>query len=217
MENRDGDSMTAPELIRLLVVDDHPLIRNGIVGLVADQPDMQVVAEATNGREAIEQYRVHRPSLTLMDLQMPELAGIDAVLAIRNEFSDAAIIVLTTYAGDAHVFRALQAGARGYLLKNTLHKELLDSVRAVHAGKKALSAQLSIGLAENALRGALTPSEIAVLRFVAEGNSNKQIARRLGLTEDTIKNRIKSILSKLHAEDRTHAAMIAIRRGVIDI
>jgi DNA-binding NarL/FixJ family response regulator len=209
--------MTASELIRLLVVDDHPLIRRGIVGLVADQPDMQVVAEATNGREAIEQYRLHRPSITLMDLQMPELAGIDAVLAIRNEFPDAAFIVLTTYAGDAHVFRALQAGARGYLLKNTLHKELLDSVRAVHAGKKALSAQLSIELAENALRDALTPSEIAVLRFVAEGNSNKQIAHRLGLTEDTIKNRIKSILSKLRAEDRTHAAMIAIRRGVIEI
>jgi DNA-binding NarL/FixJ family response regulator len=217
MEDRDGDKVTAPELIRILVVDDHPLIRKGIVGLVADQPDMQVVAEAANGREAIELYRAHRPSLTLMDLQMPELAGIDAVLAIRNEFSDAAIIVLTTHAGDAHVFRALQAGARGYLLKNTLHKELLDSVRAVHAGKKALSAQLSIELAENALREALTPSEIAVLRFVAEGSSNKQIARRLGLTEDTIKNRIKSILSKLQAEDRTHAAMIAIKRGVIDI
>jgi DNA-binding NarL/FixJ family response regulator len=202
--------------IGILVVDDHPLLRKGIIGLVADQPDMHIVGEAANGREAIEQFRRHRPSVTLMDLQMPELGGIDAIIAIRGEFPDAAIIVLTTYAGDVQVLRALKAGARAYLLKNTLHKELLDSIRAVHAGKRTLSPELSFELAEHAGHEALTPAEISVLSLIAAGNSNKKIAHRLGLTEDTVKNRVKSILAKLDAEDRTQAVIIGLKRGFIE-
>jgi DNA-binding NarL/FixJ family response regulator len=203
--------------IGILLVDDHPLVRKGIAGLVADQPDMYIVGEAANGREAIEQFRLHRPAITLMDLQMPELGGIDAMIAIRGEFPEAAIIVLTTYAGDVAVLRALKAGARAYLLKSTLHKELLDSIRAVHAGKRTLSPELSFQLAEHAGHDALTAGEVSVLSLIAEGNSNKQIGRRLGLTEDTVKNRVKSILSKLGAEDRTQAVMIGLRRGIIEL
>lgn len=203
--------------IGILLVDDHPLVRKGIAGLVADQPDMYIVGEAANGREAIEQFRIHRPAITLMDLQMPELGGIDAMIAIRGEFPEAAIIVLTTYAGDVAVLRALKAGARAYLLKNTLHKELLDSIRAVYAGKRTLSPELSFQLAEHAGHDALTPGEVSVLSLTAEGNSNKQIGRRLSLTEDTVKNRVKSILSKLGAEDRTQAVMIGLRRGILEL
>jgi len=197
-------------------VDDHPLLRQGIVGLVADQPDMTMVGQAANGREAVQQFRALHPDVTLMDIQMPEMNGLDALIAIRNEFPEARIIVLTTYTGDVQVLRALKAGARAYLLKNALHKELLETIRAVHAGKKNLSPEASYQLAEHATDDALTPAEVAILRLIAEGNANKQIADRLSITEDTVKSRVKNILSKLGANDRTHAAMLGLKRGIID-
>lgn len=202
--------------IRILSVDDHPVVRGGIATLIATQPDMTVVAEASNGREAIEQFRRHRPDIGLMDLQMPDLNGLDAIIAIRAEFPDARIIVLTTYEGDVQALRALQAGARGYLLKNVLHKELLDTIRAVHAGKKAISPEMSYELAEHAMDDALTTAEVDVLRLIAAGKANKEIADLLSVTEATVKGRVKNILSKLGADDRTHAAMIAVKRGIID-
>jgi DNA-binding NarL/FixJ family response regulator len=202
--------------IRILSVDDHPVVRGGIATLIATQPDMTVVAEASNGREAIEQFRRHRPDIGLMDLQMPDLNGLDAIIAIRAEFPDARIIVLTTYDGDVQALRALQAGARGYLLKNALHKELLDTIRAVHAGKKAISPEMSYELAEHAMDDALTTAEVDVLRLIAAGKANKEIADLLSVTEATVKGRVKNILSKLGADDRTHAAMIAVKRGIID-
>lgn len=203
--------------IRIMTVDDHPVLRQGIAALIADQPDLTLVAEATNGREAIQQFRAHRPDVTLMDLQMPEMNGLDAMIAIRGEFADARIIVLTTYAGDVQARRALQAGARGYLLKNSLHKELLDTIRAVHAGRKNLSPEVSYDLAEHAAEEALSPLEVRVLRLIAEGNSNKEIAARLSVTEDSVKGHVRNILSKLGANDRTHAAMIGIKRGIIEL
>ena len=171
---------------------------------------------SSNGRDAIQQFREHRPDVTLMDLQMPEMNGIDAIIAIRNEFPEARIIVLTTYVGDVQILRALKAGARAYLLKNLLHKELLDTIRAVHAGKKNLSPDASYQLAEHATDDALTPGEISVLRLIAAGNANKQIADQLSITEETVKGRVKNILSKLGANDRTHAAMIGMKRGIIE-
>jgi DNA-binding NarL/FixJ family response regulator len=208
---------TEAPLIRILCVDDHPLLRGGITALIDGQPDMKVVAECSNGREAIQQQRAHKPDITLMDLQMPEMSGLDAIIAIRGEFPDSRIIVLTTYAGDVQALRALQAGARAYLLKNQVHKDLLDTVRAVHAGKKTLSAQVSYELAEHATDDALTKAEVDVLRLIAAGNANKQIADQLGITEDTVKGRVKNILSKLAANDRTHAAMIGLKRGIIEL
>ncbi len=203
--------------IRILAVDDHALVREGIAVLVGTQPDMTLVAEASNGREAIQQFRAHRPDITLMDLQMPEMNGFDAILAIRGEFPDAKIVVLTTYKGDVQILRSLKAGAQGYLLKNTLHKELVDTIRAVHAGRKALSSEASYEIAEHATDDALTPAEINVLRLIAAGNANKQIADHLSVTEETVKSRVKSILSKLSANDRTQAAMIGLKRGIIEL
>ena len=203
--------------IRILTVDDHPLVRQGIAGLVGVQPDMVLVAEASDGREAIQQFRTHQPDVTLMDLQMPGMNGIDALIAIRNERPEAKIIVLTTYAGDVQILRALKAGAQAYLLKSTLHKELLETIRAVHAGKKTLSPEVSYEIAEHATDDTLTPAEIAVLRLIAAGNANKQIADQLSITEETVKSRVKNILSKLGANDRTHAAMIGLKRGIIDL
>jgi len=202
--------------IRIMVVDDHPMLRQGIATILSDQLDMTLVAEASSGREAIQQFRLHRPDITLMDLQMPEKNGIDATLAIRGEFPEANVIVLTTYSGDVQVLRALKAGAKGYLLKNMLHKELLEAIRAVHAGKKTISAEASYVLAEHATDDALTEGEVAVLRLIAAGNANKQIAAQLSITEETVKGRVKNILSKLDANDRTHAAMIGLKRGIIE-
>jgi DNA-binding NarL/FixJ family response regulator len=202
--------------IRILSVDDHPLIRQGIMGLVAVQPDMKLIAEAGTGREAIEQFRLHRPDITLMDLQMPQMSGLDAIIAIRGEFPDARIIVLTTYAGDMQALRALKAGAQAYLLKDTLHKELLGAIRAVHSGKKSLSPEVSYQLAEHATDESLTAAEVRVLRLIAEGHANKEIAAQLSISEDTVKGQVRNILSKLGAKDRTHAAMIAFRRGIIE-
>ncbi len=202
--------------IRILVVDDHPVVRQGIAVLVDSQSDMALVAEASNGREAIQQFRKHHPDITLMDLQMPEMNGLDALAAIRGEFSDAKIIVLTTYTGDVQILRALKSGAQGYLLKNTFHKELVDTIHAVHRGKRTLSAEASYQLAEHSTDDALTPAEISVLKLIAAGNANKQIADQLSITEDTVKWRVKNILSKLGAHDRTHAAMIGLKRGIIE-
>lgn len=202
--------------IRLLVVDDHPLLRDGIAALVGGQPDMELVAQASTGREGIEQFRVHNPDVTLMDLQMPDKNGIEAILAIREEAPQARIIVLTTYSGDVQVVRALEAGARAYLLKNSLHKELLETIRTVHAGNKTMSASLAAGFAEHSGKDALTPREVDVLRLIAAGYANKEIAARLSVTEETVKSRVKNVLSKLRANDRTHAAMIGLRRGIIE-
>jgi DNA-binding NarL/FixJ family response regulator len=177
---------------------------------------MTLVGEASNGREAIHQFRAQRPDVTLMDLQMPDMNGLDAIIAIRNEFPHARIVVLTTYTGDIQVLRALKAGAQGYLLKNLLHKELLETIRAVHAGKKALSPEASHEIASHATDDALTPPEVAVLRLIAAGNANKQIADQLSVSEETVKSRVKNILSKLGANDRTHAAMIGLKRGIIE-
>jgi DNA-binding NarL/FixJ family response regulator len=205
-----------PSPIRILSVDDHPLLRQGIAGLVATQPDMNLIAEAANGCEAIQQYRLHRPDITLMDLQMPEMSGLDAIIAIRGEFPEARIIVLTTYAGDVQALRALKAGARAYLLKDSLHKELLATIRAVQAGKKSMSPEVSFQLAEHSTDDALTPAEVRVLRLIADGNANKEIAAQLSTSEDTVKGQVRNVLSKLGAKDRTHAAMIGLKRGIIE-
>ena len=193
------------------------MLRHGIVGLVGAQSDMTLVAEAANGHEAIQHFRAHKPDVTLMDLQMPEMDGLDATIAILAEFPNARIIVLTTYSGDVQILRALKAGARAYLLKSALHKELLETIRAVHGGKKALSSEVTFQLAEHAIDDALTPSEIRVLQLIAQGNSNKEIASQLSVTEETIKGQVRNILAKLGANDRTHAAMIGVKRGIIGL
>jgi len=203
-------------MIRVLAVDDHAVFRGGIAALVAHQSDMTLVAEASNGQEAIQQFRAHRPDVTLMDLQMPEINGVDAMIAIRGEFPDARVIVLTTYVGDVQVLRALKAGARAYLLKNLLHKELVETIRAVHAGKKVLSPEISLQIAEHATDDPLNAGEIDVLRLIAGGNANKEIAAQLSVPEETVKGRVRSILAKLGANDRTHAAMIGLKRGIVE-
>jgi DNA-binding NarL/FixJ family response regulator len=205
--------MTNP--IRILTADDHALLRKGIAAILGNQPDMCVIAEASNGREAVEQFRMHRPDITLMDLQMPKMNGLDALGAILAEFPDAKIIMLTTYVGDVQVLRAMKGGARGYLLKTLLDKELLETIRAIHAGRKMLSAEASYELAEHSTSDTLAPAEIAVLRLIAAGLGNKQIAAQLSITEDSVKGRVKNILSKLGAVDRTQAAMIGVKRGFI--
>jgi DNA-binding NarL/FixJ family response regulator len=203
--------------IRILIVDDHHVIRQGIAALFTGESDIKSVGEAATGREAVQQFRALRPDVTLMDLQMPEMSGLDAIMAIRAESPEARIIVLTTYLGDVQVLRAIKAGARGYLLKNALYKELLEAIRAVHAGKKSLSSEASFQLAEHATDEALTPAEIRVLRLIAEGEANKEIAAKLSLSEGTIKGQIRNIMAKLAAKDRTHAAMIALKRGIIEV
>jgi DNA-binding NarL/FixJ family response regulator len=206
-----------PNPIRVLSVDDHPLLREGIAALVASQQDMTLIGEASNGLEAIEQFRKYHPDVTLMDLQMPDMDGVEAMNAIRGEFSEARIIVLTTYQGDVQILRALKAGARAYLLKGLLRKELLETIRAVHAGQKRIPAELAAQLADHAADDALTSREIEVLRLISAGNANKLIADQLRITEETVKGHVKNILSKLGANDRTHAVTIGLKRGIIEL
>lgn len=203
--------------IRILCVDDHPLLREGIATLVATQPDLELVAEAASGREAIEQFRLHQPDVTLMDVQMEGMSGIEAIIAIRAEWPAAKIIVLTTYAGDVLAQRALKAGARAYVLKGSIRKEILDTIRDVSQGIKRIEPNVAADLAKHQSDASLTPREIEVLTLVAAGNSNKLIAARLKINEETAKTHIKSILAKLDANDRTHAVILGLRRGVIGI
>ena len=203
--------------IRILTVDDHALLRQGIAALVDLEPDMEIVAQAATGREAIEQFRRHRPDITLMDLQMPDISGIEAIIAIRGEFPNAKIIVLTTYTGDVQVLRALKAGARAYLLKGRVNAELLEVIRAVHRGQKRIPPEIAAELADHATEDELSPREIDVLRLVATGNGNKEIAAQLSITEETVKNHVTHILAKLGANDRTHAVTIGIKRGIIEL
>jgi DNA-binding NarL/FixJ family response regulator len=207
----------AHNLIRILTVDDHPLLRKGIAALVNTEPDLKMVAEASNGKEAIEAFRSYKPDVTLMDLQMPEVDGLEAIQAIRREFPDARIIVLTTYSGDMQVLRALKAGARAYILKGLVHKELLDTIRAVHAGQKRIPPQIAAELEDHSTDDALTEREVDVLRLIATGNSNKQIAGQLSIGEATVKSHVTNILSKLGANDRTHSVTIALKRGIIEL
>lgn len=196
-------------------MDDHPLIREGIAALVAGKNDLALIGEAASGTEAVEQFRQHQPDVTLMDLQMPGLHGIDAIIAIREQSPDAAIIVLTTYSGDAQVRRALKAGAKAYLLKNLLHKDLLDTIRSVYAGHRTVSPDVAAALADHSLDEPLTTREMEVLQHIAHGHANKEIAVQLAITEEAVKSRVKNILAKLRANDRTHAAMIAVKRGML--
>ena len=207
----------SPGLILVLTVDDHALLRKGIVGLVNAEYDMKVVAEASTGLEATKQFKQHRPDITLMDLQLPDMSGVEAMIAIRQEFPDARIIVLTTYAGDVQVVRALKAGARGYLLKADVNEELLDTIRSVHAGNRWIHPEVAAELAEYTGSEALTVREIEVLRLIAAGNANKEIGAKLSIGEDTVKRHVTNILGKLEANDRTHAVTIALKRGIIEL
>lgn len=206
-----------PSLIRILTVDDHPLLRKGIAALVNAEPDMKLIAEASNGQEAIEKFRQHRPDITLMDLQMPDLTGTESIVRIQSEFPNARIVVLTTYQGDAQVLRALRAGARAYILKAHVHRELLETIRAVHAGQKRIPPDIAAQMAEHATDDALSSREIDVLRLIAAGNSNKLIADQLSISEATVKSHVTNILSKLGANDRTHAVTIGLKRGIIEL
>jgi DNA-binding NarL/FixJ family response regulator len=208
---------TDPTPIRVLTVDDHPLLREGIAALVNGETDMKLVGEASNGQEALDQYRLHRPDVTLMDLQMPTMSGIEAIIAIRSEFPNARIIVLTTYGGDAQVVRALKAGARGYVLKGHVHKVLLDTIRAIHAGQKRIPPEVATELAAHAGEEELTAREIAVLRLIGAGNANKEIAAQLCISDETVKSHITNILEKLGANDRTHAVTTALKRGIMEL
>ena len=204
-----------PSMIRILAVDDHPLLRRGIAALVNTEPDMKLVAEAANGEEAVESFRLYRPDVTLMDLQLPGVNGIVAIDRILGEFPDARIIVLTTYTGDAQVLRALRAGARAYILKGHVHRELLETIRTVHAGRKRIPPDIAVELAEHTTEDELSSREIEVLRLIAAGNSNKQIADQLCIEESTVKSHVTNILSKLSANDRAHAVTIGLKRGII--
>ena len=203
--------------IRILLADDHPVLREGVRALAADEADMEFVAEASSGLEAIEEFRKHRPDVVLMDLQMPDMNGIDAMMAIRKEFPNARFIVLTTYAGDVRISHALKAGAHGYLLKSLLRRELLDTIRAVHTGQKRIPAELAGQVADHLADDSLTAREIEVLRLIAAGSANKLVADKLSITEETVKGHVKSILSKLGVNDRTHAVTVGLKRGIIEL
>jgi DNA-binding NarL/FixJ family response regulator len=208
---------TDPGPIRILSVDDHPLLREAVAALVAGQTDIALVAEASNGREAVEQFRIHRPDVTLMDLQMPEMDGLDAMIAIREEFPGARIIILTTYLGDVQVFRAIKAGARAYLLKSQVRKDLVEIIRLVHAGEKRIAPEVARELAEHAADEALSSREIEVLRLISGGNANKEIAAKLSIAEETVKGHMKSIFAKLDVHDRAHAVIVGLKRGIINL
>ncbi len=205
-----------PGLIRILTVDDHPLLRKGIAALVNAEDDMKLVAEASSGEEAIEKFRVHRPDVTLMDIQLPGLNGIETITQIRKEFADARIIVLTTYSGDVQIVRAMKVGARGYLLKRQVHRELLETIRAVHAGQRRIPQEIAVDLMDHS-RDDLTPREVDVLRLIADGNGNKEIADQLSIGEASVKSYVANILSKLAAKDRAHAVTIGLKRGIIEL
>jgi DNA-binding NarL/FixJ family response regulator len=209
--------MSDPERIRILCVDDHPLLREGITAIINSQPDMQLVAEATNGTEGIEKFRKHRPDVTLMDLRLPDISGVDSLIAIRSDFPEARIIMLTTFEGDVDVYRALASGARAYLLKSMPNKDLIDAIRRVHGGKKSIPPVIATRLAEHLSDEALTPREIEILRCVAEGNRNREIAERLVISENTVKVHINHVMEKLGATHRTQAVAIAVRRGIIQV
>jgi len=203
--------------IRVLTVDDHGLLRKGIAALVNAEPDMELIAEASTGMEAMKEFQKHRPDVTLMDLQMPDMGGIEAIIAIRSEFPNARIIVLTTYSGDAQILRALKAGARAYLLKGQVSRELLETIRTVHAGHKRIPPEVAAKIAEHSGEEDLTSREIDVLRLIATGNSNKEIASQLCIAEETVKSHVTNILTKLAASDRTHAVTTALKRGIIQL
>lgn len=208
---------TETKRIRILTADDHALLREGIASLVAIEPDMELVAQASTGREAIEQFRRSEPDITLMDLQMPDISGIEAIIAIRSEFPNARIVVLTTYSGDVQVVRALKAGARGYLLKGNVHTDLLETIRAVHAGRKRIPPEVAAELAGHTGEDQLTARELGILKLIAKGNANKEIAAQLSIAEDTVKSHVGNILEKLGANDRTHAVTIGLKRGIIEL
>ncbi len=209
--------MSTPTTIRILCVDDHPLLREGIAAIINNEPDMLLVGEAATGCEAIEKFREHKPDITLMDLRLPDMSGIDSLIAIRTEFPEASIIMLTTFEGDVEIRRALEAGARGYMLKSMPPKELVEVIQQAHAGKKRIPAEVAAHLAEYFGDDALTEREIEVLRLVAEGNRNRDIAERLFISEETVKVHVKHVMEKLAANDRTQAVAIAIRRGIIQL
>jgi len=208
---------SVPNVIRILAADDHPLLRKGIASLVNGEPDMKLIAEASNGEEAVEKFRSYQPDVTLMDLQMSGLNGIEAIIRILGEFHGARIIVLTTYKGDAQVKGALRAGARAYVLKGNVHLELLETIRSVHEGRKRIPPEIATELAEHATEDDLSVREIEVLRLIAAGNSNKEIAEHLSIGEGTVKSHVSNILSKLSASDRAHAVTIGLKRGIIDL
>jgi DNA-binding NarL/FixJ family response regulator len=203
--------------IRVFTVDDHPLLREGITALVNSQPDMELVAQASTGREAIQEFRKHRPDVTLMDLRLPDMSGIDTMIAIRADFPEARVVVLTTFDGDVEIHRALEAGARGYLLKSMPPREIVEAIRQVHAGKKRIPAEVAANIAEHVSEETLTPREIDVLRHIAGGNRNRDIADRLFISEETVKVHVKHVMEKLGASDRTQAVAIAVRRGIIQL
>jgi DNA-binding NarL/FixJ family response regulator len=216
--NREEDNVK-PQIkpIRILSVDDHPVLREGLSAIIDSQPDMEMVAEAGSGAEAIEMFRLHQPDITLMDLRLPDMHGVDAIVAIRSKSPEAKIIVLTTYLGDVQAIRSLKAGAYGFLLKASLRRDLLDTVRAVHAGQKRVPSEVASEMAEYSSDDTLSPREIEVLKQVAAGNSNKIVADRLSISDDTVTAHMRSILSKLSANDRTHAVTIGLRRGFLEM